>query len=558
MVGVSKHLQPKGCIAPLIHHILTNNLLGKTMTALPTQLPRWYQLQETGEKGWTPQTSDIIDSQSKPENKGIREAWYAKNLPTYSPPVPKKAPLKAQILTPIQVGGGSIANEMILPAQIGGYPCIPGSSIKGALLSWLRRQWADIAPDEQRFWQNLIENNWQGWKPRAIRFESVPLKNLEPYPLNPQQSWQVLNNNADRSKLAVQWQAGPEEPPSTNPDKLSFQVALRIPPDSQQQKWLTQRLEETLLHQGIGRGKASGFGRLASRTPQGQWQIQLTGMKPGIQPRSKKDNIEGKYRWSPQVLRANLRGWFTRLALSQLSPDNAERLASYIFGGLACPARLNLTSFRVYAGRTINTLAQTKTSPNRHRQSEADPYANIPRHIAEETWAIRVVCNEEFTDLIGALLELAQRLGGLGPGWRRPPHSFRNDNIYRGSQFSATTAYSEMPLTELISNLQAQIRDLANHRQLPVAPPHDLPHGSVHNIWRSDNPEQWRDIVHGVCSTSPPAGSENRPAWCGDTANRPSGYSARQHKDHCLITIFESEIATTLRQQGFHCIWPAG
>jgi len=524
------------------------------MASLPTQLPPWYQLdQDKPEKGWTPKTKDITISSQKPENKVIREAWYAKNQLAYSAPSPKKAILTGRILTPIQVGGVRVTNEMILPAQIGGYPCIPGSSLKGALLSWLHRQQDTMDADERSFWQSLIEKDWQGWKPRAIRFESVPLKNLEPYPLNPQQSWQVLNNHDDRSKLAIQWQAGPQEPPSTNPEELSFQVKLRHIPNPQQKQWLTQRLRDTLLHQGIGRGKASGFGRLG-KSSEGQWTIELTGMKPAIQTRNDRKGIDGKYRWSPQVLRAHLRGWFTRLALSQMTDTNATNLTDQIFGGLARPARLNLTSFRVYAGRTLNTAAPSNQSSNQNRSrgQEDKRYANILRQDAEETWKIEVLCNDDFVPLVGALLELSQRLGGMGPGWRRPPHSFRNDTVYRGSQFTTTTQNSSLSLADLITNLQSQIKSLATQYNVPTAPQNPLPQGSIHSIWKSETPNQWSAIVHGVCSTTAPG----RPDWCGDKSHRPSGYSARQHPDHCLITIFEAAVAATLSTQGFQRIWP--
>lgn len=524
------------------------------MASLPTTQPLWYQIDPGNpEKGWIPKTEHIIISPQKPENKVIREAWYAKNQLAYAPPS-KKATLTAQILTPIQVGGIRVTNEMTLPAQIGGYPCIPGSSLKGALLSWLRRPHPTMSPEEQTFWQSLIEPNGQGWKPRAIRFESTPLKNLEPYPLNPQQSWQVLNNQEDRTRLAIQWQAGPQEPPTPNPDKVAFQVNLRHSPTPQQKTWITQRLQETLLHQGIGRGKASGFGRLG-KTSQGQWTIKLEGMKPAIQTRNLKDGINGQYRWSPQVLRAHLRGWFTRIALSQMTQANAINLTNQVFGGLGRPARLNLTSFRVYAGRTLGTNGQTsKTSDN-------NGYANILRQDAEETWKIEALCNSDFIPLVDALLELSQRLGGMGPGWRRPPHSFRNGTVYRGSRFTTTTQNSHQSLPDLIASLQAQIQYLARQYNLPIAPPNPLPQGSIHSIWQSNKPDHWYDtIVHGVCRTS---NNPGRPAWCGSSKTRPSGYTVRQHKGHqpqdnyCLITIFEATIAPTLQAQRFAQIWPA-
>ena len=51
---------------------------------LPTELPKWYQVEEDQEKGWTPKTSDIIIS-NNPANREIREAWYAQNNTTYTP-----------------------------------------------------------------------------------------------------------------------------------------------------------------------------------------------------------------------------------------------------------------------------------------------------------------------------------------------------------------------------------------------------------------------------------------------------------------------------------------
>lgn len=512
--------------------------------SLPTELPRWYTVEESQEKGWTPKTEDIIQASNRPENKIIREAWYAKNNPTstYTPSPPKKPTLKLQILTPIQVGGGSWPEGMILPAQIGGYPCIPGSSLKGSVLSWIKQSWAQMDESERTFWESLIQSNRGGWRPRAIRFESIPLNNLEPYPLNPQQPWQVFQKS--NRALSIQWQACPQEPPSPNPYRLNIQVILRKTLSPEQNSWLKTRIKQALEHQGVGRGTRSGFGRLVETLPQGTWEIKLKGMKPGIQTKDAKKQINGKYRWSPQVLRANLRSWFLRLSLGQLRREDAEILTSIIFGGFGSPAKLSLVSYRVHAGRTIESQ-----SPPSRNQSTND-YANIDRKDAEEVWSLRATCNEEYKPLIGLLLELAQRLGGLGPGWRRPPHIL-SFNGYRGSHFTTQTDYQELCLADLIQALNQQIQTLAGQYRLPLNRPQVTPTGGIHSIWESSNPEQWYDIVHGVCAS----GNTNRPSWCGSTSC-PSGYSVRQQeKDYCLITAFEEGISETLSQFGFEQIW---
>ncbi len=179
-------------------------------------------------------------------------------------------------------------------------------------------------------------------------------------------------------------------------------------------------MKETLEQQGIGRGKNSGFGRLVERQTNWDWEIKVTGAKPGIQAKNRNENIEGRYRWTPQVLRANVRGWFMRLALRAMSTKDADQLTQKIFGGFGSAAELKLVSYRAYyrevAGGRINN----------------EQYANIPQNIVRETWLIRAKSSDNHRETIEKLLEISQRLGGIGPGWRRPPHELRGGQLYRG------------------------------------------------------------------------------------------------------------------------------
>jgi len=150
------------------------------MSLLPTTLPKWYQTDEEGEKGWTPKTSDIVRT---PENREITDAWSG----TYEPSAPNNYTVKInrlKVLSPIQVGGGSFPEGGVLPAQVNGVPCIPGSSTRGAFLSWLRSRFETFSEEEQQFWLSLISEDHQSWQPRKIRFETILLKKLiKPYPL---------------------------------------------------------------------------------------------------------------------------------------------------------------------------------------------------------------------------------------------------------------------------------------------------------------------------------------------------------------------------------------
>lgn len=501
---------------------------------LPTEKPKWYTVEEDrNDKGWTPKTSDIT---SKPENREIIAAWSG----TYYPASPQNYTVKInklRVVSPIQVGGGSFPEGGVLPAQVNGVPCIPGASTRGAFLSWLRKNWSQFDSEEQQFWSSLISEDSQCWQPKKIRFESILLKDLKPFPLNAQQSWQVFDQRSNA--LGIQWQVSPKHPPNPDAaDKFDLHVIIKPTPTQEQKKQVEKRLKEFFQQQGIGRGTASGFGRLANTIPRGKWEIELTGMKPCVQAHDPKNNLMGQYRWSPQVLRANLRSYFTRLALAWLSPENAKALTDKIFGGFGSPARLVLTSYLRPIGRNVQN------------QGDSQGYTNIPAREAHSVWKIPVDCNDELQDLVGDLLELSSRLGGLGPGWRRPPHKLESFGGFRGSQFNYTPDQPEISHSDLIQRLYGRVKSFAQEFNYPLLREPQTVSGGINSIWQGDA-DQWREIVHGICSSK----NRDRPAWCGRSNSRPSGYSVRQYEDHCLVTVFDPQVEATLRAEEFRCIW---
>ncbi|WLT40395.1 hypothetical protein NON20_24240 (plasmid) [Synechocystis sp. B12] len=312
-----------------------------------------------------------------------------------------------------------------------------------------------------------------------------------------------------------------------------------------------------LINQGIGRGTGTGFGRLSKTIPETQWNITLKGMKPAYcLHKTEQGNItqQGQYRWSPQVLKANLRGLFHRLSLSQLSKVDAQRLTDIIFGSLKKPALLKLTSY-LYDD---NFSDKSKANPsNQRNQGRNIKYNNIPQSVVNVTWLIKADCNPEFQTLIGQLLALASRIGGLGPGWRRPPHEIRN-NCYRGSQFTVTGLGQDenQKVIVVYQAAVATVRQLAQRHQLTLISPNPLPQGCIQSIWQGD-PNQWNDIVHKICSTDAAnRNGQDRPQWCGTSEDRPSGYAVREYDDKSLITVFDPAVEATLRAKEFTRIWP--
>ncbi len=528
-------------------------------TPLPTgkNPPLWYTVNDK-EKGWTPETGDIKDSTIRDSWNGNKTLMKNSKKPTVSIP-------KLKVISPIQVGGGSFPEGMILPAQIGGIPCIPGSSLRGAFLNYLLSKWELFSEEEKTFFETLINRENRSWKPKVIRFENLPLNNLSPYPLNAQQDWQIFykknRGNDDENDfigaLSVQWQVSPKKEVSKQKPDYQPIIILKNKPTFNQERWIKNSLIEMLKLKGIGRGTAAGFGRLSDiDLPLTTWRIELKGMKPCHQTHTK--NERGKYRWSPQVLRATLRGYFTRLALSILDKNKAKQLTSYLFGGLGYPpSPLTLTSY-------LFDIQKEENIPSKD-------YSNVTAEEIHSTWIIHVNCSPEFKPLVDDLLNLSSHLGGLGPGWRRPPHPM-NKNLFRGSEFTVTmndnvsvnnnvTSKNYIPANEiqsylnnLISCLLERIKKLAVTHKI-VEQNHQFVtekrEGSIISIWKGGSQKWSDDIVHGICKTS----NKNPPSWCGDTKNRPSGYAVREHEEYCLITVFDVQVETALKNKNYRKIY---
>ena len=189
-----------------------------TTASLPDKLLNWYDID--GDKGWSPKTSDIPD---------IRDSWET-DIPPETDTNCTIELDELEVLSPLQIGGGALPEGHNLPAQIGGIPCIPGSSLRGSLLSWIVRlcqeyeansEGASLSQEEYDFWQTYLDKGEAiGWKPKAIRFENIWLDNLEPFPLNPQQDWQIFNR--ENNKLGVLWQVDGYVPGSVENNTIPF------------------------------------------------------------------------------------------------------------------------------------------------------------------------------------------------------------------------------------------------------------------------------------------------------------------------------------------------
>lgn len=132
----------------------------------------------------------------------------------------------------------------------------------------------------------------------------------------------------------------------------------------------------------------------------------------------------------------------------------------------------------------------------------------------------------------------------------KKPQEWESFGGFRGSQFHYTPNQPDITHGDLIQRLYKQVKSLAYQDQLFSTP--QTVRGGLNSIWEGDE-SQWRNIVHGICSSK----NKNKPAWCGSSNHRPSGYAVRQYEKSCLITVFDPEVERTLRSDSeeFRCIW---
>ena len=174
------------------------------------------------------------------------------------PPCPPKNAthtLKSlQVRTPIQVGGGSLPEGGILPAQIGGVPVIPGSS--GARCPAKAGSTPSGPPSpttNKPSGKPSCRLTTAVGSPAKSRFgDHLAQRSQTLSPPSPSKKWQLFDEKKQTAGRPVAGFPQPQHP--VNPDKFVLQVQLPQTPTPEQKAWLDNRLKEMLLQQGIGRG----------------------------------------------------------------------------------------------------------------------------------------------------------------------------------------------------------------------------------------------------------------------------------------------------------------
>ena len=294
----------------------------------------------------------------------------------------------------------------------GGWPLIPGSSIKG-----LFRRACSNPHDSQR-WCGAVKTYKKSVKetlPGILRFHGAWPKdaNWKEAILDvthPQEHWQVGFNSGGEKHNAIA---------VISLFKPTLIIAISSTIGLSKDEW--GRIENTLiraLERGVGGRTASGYGLPATSLDLASQSSKPVFLSVGLRgqgPASKLLDFSTEFR--PTLFRGTIRSMALRLFGGLTSANGAESAVKDLFGGFGS------------RGSTLGLLACEFIQ---QANPTFEEYGNTWRCYCEGdliwrlTSSARHLSNQkikQLRDLLSFLHGLVMALGGFGPGWRRPDHS---------------------------------------------------------------------------------------------------------------------------------------
>lgn len=313
------------------------------------------------------------------------------------------------------ISNSGIDDGIIRPVTgAGGWPLIPGSSIKGLFRRACRR----VAPDQLIRWcggfvkageENVLQPGllrfhgaWpadDGWK--------IDLLDIT----HPQQKWQVgIPSEKRKGAFGVV---------SLYQPKLQIGLSCSAPFGSKDQfdskEW--GHIMETLraaLEQGIGGRTCVGYGSIGAFGGDLLFECALEGQGPAAKL------LNGKREFRPNMFRAAIRGMALRLFGGVTNATTARQVVGRLFGSID---REDDKEVNVGLLATAYTDASWELGSFGWLKYRQPTYATSGRL----QWRLTRRCEKGedealLAELLGALHGLTMSLGGFGRGWRRPDH----------------------------------------------------------------------------------------------------------------------------------------
>lgn len=355
----------------------------------------------------------------------------------------------------------------------GGWPLIPGSSIKGLF----RR----VCPAArlQRWCGSPCQGGSGELSPGLLRFHGawpmdVGWSNGLLDVAHPQQNWQVGFNNGRESHSAFG---------VVSLYKPRLQVGLSsTDPSLTAVEW--QEIDRTLrqaLQQGIGGRTCVGYGSSGAIDGDLIFQCGLSGQGPAAKL------LDGTAEFRPTMFRAAIRGMALRLFGGISDGNTAIAAVDQLFGSLNGPGGQNVGLLA-----TAYTNASSELGAYGHGNWKQPIYATNGRL----QWRLMRACRhgedeQLLSDFLAALHGLTMSLGGFGRGWRRPDHrvflsSYGKTPLgchWQWREPDQLPRWIDVQSGEDLSRLMQRSRELAEAWLKAIGQPPGKPAG-------------WREVIH--------------------------------------------------------------
>lgn len=357
------------------------------------------------------------------------EQWISGSTPTH-PFTEENLKIEPVKISWRLISNSGIDEGVIRPViAAGGWPVVPGSSIKGLF----RRVCERLYPAKVGEWCGEVPNhsNQQHGKHGVLRFHGAwPANNCWHDRLldvvHSQQKWQIWDPDYDQHTHCWRKTIRHNANAIVSLYKPELHVAISSSDEVNFEKDWTKIREilHAALSEGIGGRTCAGYGATESSVRKTVFQCELEGQGVAAALISGR---QGEFR--PNMFRSAVRGMALRLFGGLCGNDIARREAGRLFGSihredggmqwglLGCYFNFSNFAIKPWGGgnRPSNVFAATGTLYWQITRTNIDP-----------------VKKQKLAKLIASLNALTYTLGGFGRSWRRPYHDVFYQDYYSG------------------------------------------------------------------------------------------------------------------------------
>ena len=309
------------------------------------------------------------------------------------------------------ISNSGIDDGLIRPTiAAGGWPIIPGSSIKGLF----RRRCKELGEPRSISWCGNSCRDDEA-KQGSLRFHGA-------FPANPEWRKERGTNSLDLVHPQWKWQLGHKDLNHSAFAVISLNKPEIIIPISSSDSTITEDdwndieniLVTAIQSSGIGGRTASGYGVSGEIKPE-QVLFQCSVLGRGTAGKL----LNGKSEFRSTMFRAAIRGMALRIFGGICDENTAEQKVDELFGGVTGEKpRRGILNCR-YIDKNLPLLEQSRTKYTFALYTVSGRLQwgvnSLERHITEEE-----LCNIKL--LLQSLHGLVMTLGGFGKGWRRIDH----------------------------------------------------------------------------------------------------------------------------------------